>query len=188
MDFSPRTPLPAAPPPVVYAFERGLWNMAWFIIVLCLVFAAVDWEMVSLLVFPFVFIFPAMLAAWNRSLWFALVCSSGLSITRVAHELVFDPKPVSVIDTTDALIQFFVLVLLAALTSLLGRQSRQLRQRVQALEGLLPICSHCKSIRDGQGNWVPVERFIASRSQAQFSHGLCPTCTKQYFGFVEAKH
>lgn len=51
-----------------------------------------------------------------------------------------------------------------------------LRQHVQRLEGLLPICSYCKSIRDDEGNWQALEHYIGTRSEAQFTHGICPVC------------
>lgn len=56
------------------------------------------------------------------------------------------------------------------------------RKRVQVLEGLLPICSYCKKIRDdvgsksGEGDWVRVEEYISHRTKADFSHGVCPEC------------
>jgi two-component system, response regulator PdtaR len=48
--------------------------------------------------------------------------------------------------------------------------------RVKTLSGLLPICARCKRIRDDQGYWQQVEVYIRSRSDAEFSHGLCPDC------------
>ena len=174
--------MPALAPEKLPPFERGLWNRAWFIILLCLVFVALDWELVPLKVFPFIFIFPLMLAAWNRSLPFALGCAVTLSITRLAHQFVFDQQPSTVDDFAAALVRFFVLLLLAVLTNLLGRQSRQLRQRVQQLEGILPICAGCKSIRDESDNWVQLEGFISARSSAQFSHSFCPDCYKKFSG------
>lgn len=48
--------------------------------------------------------------------------------------------------------------------------------RVQQLQGLLPICSYCKKIRDDRNYWQSVETFICEHSQARFSHGICPTC------------
>jgi phosphoserine phosphatase RsbU/P len=51
--------------------------------------------------------------------------------------------------------------------------------RVKQLQGLLPICSYCKSIRDDQDYWHRVEHYIGSRSEAQFSHGICPECWKK---------
>jgi phosphoserine phosphatase RsbU/P len=48
--------------------------------------------------------------------------------------------------------------------------------RVNSLEGLLPICSYCKNIRDEDQSWQPVERYVGKRSEASFSHSICPTC------------
>lgn len=44
------------------------------------------------------------------------------------------------------------------------------------LHGLLPTCSYCKKIRDESDNWIQIEQYIAQRSKASFSHGICPTC------------
>lgn len=48
--------------------------------------------------------------------------------------------------------------------------------RVRRLEGLLPICSYCKNIRDEDANWQSVEGYVTKRSEARFSHSICPTC------------
>jgi K+-sensing histidine kinase KdpD len=170
------------PPPDAPVFERGLWGRTWFMILLCLVFVALDWELVPLQVFPFIFIFPVMLVAWNRPLWLSTVCAGALSTTRILHELVFSTKTVSPEELADTLICFFVLQLLVVLTMLLARQARQLRRRVQALEELLPICSFCKSIRNERDEWIRLEEFMAQHSGATFSHGLCPDCAKKHYG------
>jgi DNA-binding response OmpR family regulator len=47
---------------------------------------------------------------------------------------------------------------------------------VKTLSGLLPICSYCKRIRGDDQYWQQIEAYIAERSEAQFSHGICPTC------------
>jgi len=47
---------------------------------------------------------------------------------------------------------------------------------VKQLRGLLPICSYCKRIRGDDQYWLQVEAYIANHSDAQFSHGICPTC------------
>jgi len=47
---------------------------------------------------------------------------------------------------------------------------------VKQLRGLLPICSYCKRIRGDDQYWQQVEGYIAQHSDAQFSHGICPTC------------
>jgi ligand-binding sensor domain-containing protein len=68
----------------------------------------------------------------------------------------------------------------------LRRRERVLEERVQAavanlrvLSGLLPICAWCKKIRDDKGYWTQIESYIADRSQADFSHGVCPECAQQ---------
>lgn len=53
-----------------------------------------------------------------------------------------------------------------------------LRERMYALEGLLPICSYCKRIRNDEEQWSSLEGFIERRSRAEFSHGICPDCYK----------
>ncbi len=51
-----------------------------------------------------------------------------------------------------------------------------LQTEVQHLEGLLPICPKCKKIYDGENGWVAVESYIMRKTDAQFSHGICPEC------------
>jgi sigma-B regulation protein RsbU (phosphoserine phosphatase) len=51
-----------------------------------------------------------------------------------------------------------------------------LQDRVNRLEGILPTCMYCKRIRDTNQNWVRIEQYITERSNAQFSHGVCPDC------------
>lgn len=50
------------------------------------------------------------------------------------------------------------------------------QDRIKTLEGIIPICMHCKQIRDDQGNWHAIEHYISERSDARFSHGVCPRC------------
>ncbi|NOY53308.1 MAG: DUF3365 domain-containing protein [Deltaproteobacteria bacterium] len=59
--------------------------------------------------------------------------------------------------------------------------------RIKKLEGLLPICSGCKKIRLAESeemdrkSWVPIEEYIGQRTDAEFSHGLCPDCLKKLY-------
>jgi hypothetical protein len=46
----------------------------------------------------------------------------------------------------------------------------------RVITGLVPICAECKRIRDAQGNWEPVESYVSNRSEAEFTHGMCPEC------------
>ncbi|HXG89863.1 MAG TPA: response regulator [Vicinamibacterales bacterium] len=51
---------------------------------------------------------------------------------------------------------------------------------VKQLQGLLPICSYCKRIRDDKNYWQQVESYISVRSAVQFSHSYCPDCFDHY--------
>ena len=54
--------------------------------------------------------------------------------------------------------------------------TRKVFSRLKYLEGFLPVCSNCKKVRDEQGNWQEMESYIQNRSEARFSHGICPHC------------
>ena len=49
------------------------------------------------------------------------------------------------------------------------------------MEGLIPICSYCKGIRNDRGYWSTVEKFIKQFSNVEFSHGVCDRCMRQHF-------
>jgi integral membrane sensor domain MASE1 len=57
--------------------------------------------------------------------------------------------------------------------------NQELRKRVKELRGLLPICAWCKRVRDDHDYWHSVEEYIAERTDAQFSHGICPDCARE---------
>ncbi|MEK9172661.1 MAG: PAS domain S-box protein [Nitrospirota bacterium] len=52
---------------------------------------------------------------------------------------------------------------------------------IKVLRGLLPICSHCKKIRDDQGQWHAVETYVKERADVDFSHGICPDCLNKHY-------
>lgn len=51
---------------------------------------------------------------------------------------------------------------------------------VKRLGGLLPICAYCKRIRDDGDYWKQIEQFLEEKSEAQFSHGICPECLEAH--------
>lgn len=61
------------------------------------------------------------------------------------------------------------------------QELREALSHVKTLSGLLPICASCKKIRDDKGYWNQLESYIASHSQAEFSHGICPECAKKLY-------
>jgi hypothetical protein len=52
---------------------------------------------------------------------------------------------------------------------------------IKTLKGILPICSHCKKIRDGNGSWKQLEAYLYEHSEANLSHGICPDCLKERY-------
>ena len=52
-------------------------------------------------------------------------------------------------------------------------------EQVRTLTGLLPICAWCKKIRDEEGRWQQLERYISLHSDAKFTHGLCEECERR---------
>ncbi len=60
------------------------------------------------------------------------------------------------------------------------RELEEALGRVKQLQGLLPICSYCKKIRDDGNYWRQVESYITDHSEAQFSHGICPDCYEKF--------
>ncbi len=66
--------------------------------------------------------------------------------------------------------------LLAARQRRYARELEEAIDNVRTLRGLIPICGHCKKIRDDGGYWQRVERYFEERSEVAFTHGLCPDC------------
>jgi len=52
---------------------------------------------------------------------------------------------------------------------------------IKTLKGLLPICASCKKIRNDKGHWEQMENYIRDRSEADFSHSLCPECVQKLY-------
>jgi CheY-like chemotaxis protein len=69
-------------------------------------------------------------------------------------------------------------------TSALEKTNAELTEAlgsVQTLSGLIPICAGCKKIRDDRGYWDQVESYITKHSDAKFTHGICPECSRKYY-------
>lgn len=94
-----------------------------------------------------------------------------------------DPSPVQGISLLVYLLGHTVLS--AGLLVLNGqRVERDLQvamDECKVLQGILPICAHCKKIRDDRGAWNQLEAYIHQHTDAEFSHGICPDCARTYF-------
>ena len=88
-------------------------------------------------------------------------------------------------EMINAGIDLIVLAGFAMLTDRTAQQTRALQREVTLLRGILPICSFCRKIRNEDHTWEYLEIYITKRSEAQFSHSVCPDClTVHYSDFI----
>lgn len=87
-----------------------------------------------------------------------------------------EPGVISAVIVTTVVLCVF-LGYIAALTISHGQALAEIRK----LQGILPICAHCKRIRDNDGYWNAVEKYISEHSEAVFSHGLCDDCLTEHY-------
>jgi hypothetical protein len=72
----------------------------------------------------------------------------------------------------------------ARLVELAEQRAKELEhmlEELKTLQGLLPICVHCKKIRNDRGYWQRLEQYLEEHSEAKFSHGLCPDCFQELY-------
>ena len=91
--------------------------------------------------------------------------------------LLFGAEPTPINWTESMLESAFI----AILGIVVIHTTMRIFQRLKTLEGILPVCSSCKKIRDEGGQWQEIEAYIRNRSTAQFSHGICPQCTRRLY-------
>ncbi len=76
------------------------------------------------------------------------------------------------------------------LKSMLAKRIDELQEalsHIKQLQGIIPICMYCKKIRDDQESWERIEEYITERSDAQFSHGVCPDCYERELAILKNK-
>ena len=132
--------------------------------------------------FPVVYVLPVILAAWYSGKWPAVA----LAVAVPAFRLLFLVRPGRPAEELVPLalatgFRGVVIILFALWFARLAEVERELERRVKVLEGMLPICSFCMNIRNDAGEWERMETYISRRSEAQFSHGVCPSCTARHY-------
>lgn len=107
-------------------------------------------------------------------------------ITPEGHALgslcVIDRKPRELSETQRKALEALARQVVSQLE--LRRVSAKLAEaldKIKLMEGLIPICSYCKGIRDDQGYWSSVEKFIKQHSDVEFTHGICDACLRAHF-------
>jgi hypothetical protein len=128
--------------------------------------------------FPGMYSVPIALAGWYHGIGWALAIGLGSAAAGYLFQVGLVPPLGLAIDTGSRLLGGLILAFFVHRARL---YERSLETRVQNLEGILPICAHCHKIRDAGGQWQRLERYIADRSQAEFSHGICPDCVTAHY-------
>lgn len=136
---------------------------------------ALDYAVAPDTEFPGLFVVPVVYAAWYGGLAWGVP----MSLLPFAHLAVRQAAggPVDMyVITISAVVRAVAMAPVAMWVASVAASQRALSKEVAMLQGLLPICSYCKKIRDDSGNWQALEKYISDRSDATFTHGICETC------------
>ena len=132
--------------------------------------------------FPILFIVPVAIATAAQGLIGGLGVATLLPLVRLSFFLKWELQTSWAMEGVDTVVDMVILSGFAVTIDQIMRQQRQ----IKVLEGMLPICSFCKRIRDQDGQWRRLEAFITERSSASFSHTFCEQCGKTHYpGLVE---
>ena len=172
------------PLPTEYFFERPPWNNRWLMFCIALGVACCDFLAGPIVFFPILFVIPVALLAWNSGLRTAMKLAAILCVFRFTVQYFYGIPYTLSAAIINAIIRLAVLFLITFLCAKLSETIQALRARVRTLEGFLPTCSFCKDIRDEAGEWHQIEEYVASRSDARFSHGVCPKCAARHYGDI----
>ena len=129
--------------------------------------------------FPALFFFPVLFAAWYGGLRWGLPFVL-LPFVQVLNSWIAGASgDLLYIQSVAAGVRTLFMTPIIIWIAEVSASQRALRREVEILEGLLPICSYCKKIRDDDGKWQMLEKYIEERSEATFTHGICETCLNE---------
>jgi hypothetical protein len=152
-------------------------------IALAAVILALDSTMAPSVDMPGLYLLPVIYAAWyGGRAW-------GLALSLIPFGRVFNLWGMGADEALYAAAitaapRALAFMAIALWLSSVAESQRALKREVDILHGLLPICAHCKKIRD-DGTWQPVEKFIQDRSEAVFTHGVCDACMSAHYADLD---
>ena len=156
-------------------------------LLLAMVVLVLDYLTGPFIRFPILYLIPIVLAAWKSGLRWGMVFAVCMPLVHLSFTK-FWITPFTLLYTTiNALIRIAVFAGFAYLVNKVSIQKRQLEKEIRTLEGILPICSFCKRIRNQEGAWESLEGYISAHSEAEFSHSMCPDCLKKHYPELLAK-
>lgn len=135
--------------------------------------------------FPVSYLIPVAFLSWYCGRRWGFTFAILLPLVRFYFNVALWTVPWTITEASiNALIRMVVLSSFAIIIDRTAIQTRKLSKQVSLLEGLLPICSHCKKIRDQNDHWQVVENYFMERSAATFTHSICPDCMREHYGDV----
>jgi hypothetical protein len=150
---------------------------AWHWIVASVLILLVDYMTGPFIQFPILFVVPVAIATAAQGMIAGALVAVLLPLLRLSFFLKWELPSSGLLESVDTSIDIAILVGFAALLNRTLLQRRQIR----VLEGMLPICSFCKRIRDERGQWRQLEVYITERSDALFSHTFCEQCSRTHY-------
>jgi len=164
-----------------WLLPEGRVRPVWWVLI-GVAFLAIDYLAGPESQFPVLYVIPVILAGWYSGRKPAAWLATAVPLFHLGVVLYTLPPGRNTTLLAIMTVARGVVVLIMALWfARLAEHERQLLRYVVKLEGLLPICSMCKSIRNERGVWEPLEAFISQRSDADFTHGLCPNCLRRHY-------
>jgi hypothetical protein len=154
------------------------------ILALAALVLTLDWATGPYIRFPIAFVLPVFLMGWWYGRWSAIGLAYVLLTIRLSYSFYWDAAIPHwlLYEGINTLIRASVLTLVAYLAARVAVQTRDFRPAPKALKGMLPICAHCKKIRNLQNKWEQLEVYITQQSEAEFSHSICPDCMDVHYG------
>ena len=130
--------------------------------------------------FPALYVVPVTAAAWFSGAPAGLALAVVLPLTRLAFMLTLwgEPWDATTILAT-AVTRVGVFAFMAVMAARLADHERLLSREVEVLRSLLPLCTYCRKIRQGNERWTTLEDYAAS-AKNEFSTGLCPDCASAH--------
>lgn len=131
--------------------------------------------------FPITYLAPIGLASWINGLRWGLALAVAMPLIHFSF-INFWISPFPLADAAvNTIVRIVVFSSFAYLVNKVTLQKRELEKEIMTLKGILPICMFCKKIRNHDGIWETLEVYISKRSNAEFSHGMCPECAKKNY-------
>lgn len=122
---------------------------------------------------------PVALAAWYSGRRTGLLIATLLPASHLAW--IWDTTAGHDQEIVFAVVRACAFTLLALFIFRFAEHERALERNLTRLQGLLPLCSLCKKIRNTANEWEPLETYLESRSGAEFSHSICPACARERY-------